>query len=69
MKQRYQWPALTVGTCYYPSETEWHEVYIDYNYKFNVDVIATDVTCFEAQNGTVSVSVTGGSGDYSTRKK
>ena len=45
-------------------ENGWLKIEIGDNYPFSVKGVSTDVTCFEEQNGTISVAVQGGSGSY-----
>ncbi|MCQ2235482.1 MAG: SprB repeat-containing protein [Bacteroidales bacterium] len=49
---------------FYPSETGWMEIVVLPTYSFNVSGQASDVTCFEEQNGSIGMSVSGGSGSY-----
>ncbi|MBR6251781.1 MAG: hypothetical protein IKR17_11390, partial [Bacteroidales bacterium] len=58
--------------CTYPLTTStaanhedgWLKIEIGDNYPFSVKGVSTDVTCFEEQNGTISLAVQGGSGSY-----
>ena len=45
-------------------ENGWLKIEIGDNYPFSVKGVSTNVTCYEEQNGTISVAVQGGSGSY-----